>query len=87
MKRLILASGVPFLLIVSLAVANPEQDDRGIAENIDEDNQGSMVVKSTKAPSEKSEFSAMESDKETASQSGEISDDVYDYIPSSWGIP
>jgi hypothetical protein len=46
-----------------------------------------MVMKSTKAPSEKSEFSAMESDKETTSQSGKISDDVYDYFPSSWDIP
>ena len=87
MKRLILTSGILSLLIASLAVANPEQGDRGSAKTLDEGNPDSMVTKSTKAPSEESEFSAMESDKQTASRSKKISDDIYDYIPSSWDIP
>ncbi len=87
MKRLILASGILSLLIASLAVANSEQDDRGSAKNLDEDSSDSMVMKSTKAPTEESEFSAMESDKQTAGQSRESTDDDYDWIPSSWDLP
>ena len=87
MKRLILAVGVSSLLIAGLAVANPEQDDRDGAKKLDEDNPDSMVMKSTKAPSEESEFSAMESDKQTASQSRMLSDDGYDWVPASWDIP
>ncbi len=87
MKRLILASGIFSLLVVGLAVASSDVDERWGIKDIEEGNPGSMGMTSTKSPSEESEFSAMESDKQTASQSRKASDDVYDYTPASWDIP
>jgi hypothetical protein len=87
MKHIILASGIFSLLIAGLAVASSDMDERSDVKDIEEGNSGSMGMTSTKPPSEESEFSAMESDKQTAGQSKKASDDVYDYTPASWDIP
>ncbi|MEE8380072.1 MAG: hypothetical protein V3R49_06840 [Gammaproteobacteria bacterium] len=87
MKHLILASSVFFLLIAGLAVASSEMDERWGVKDIEEGNPDFIGMTPTKSPSEESEFSAMESDRQTESQSGKASDDVYDYTPASWDIP
>ena len=84
MKYSIIAVGIFSFLLAGQTAAHPEQDNMGSTENIVDGSSSSLVVKPTKAITEESEFSAIESRKQPVNQSRKLLEDTYDYIPSSW---
>ena len=85
MKRLLVVSGVFSLLLANLALVYAEQENSESSMN----NPGLVnsyvdMVEPVATPTEKSEFSAMESDKQSDNRTEKIPSDSFDYIPSSW---
>ena len=87
MKRLMVVSGVFSLLLASFSVAFAEQGNRESPMISDTESSDAVKVERAVSSTEKSEFSAMESESQPATKIEKSSSDDLDnaqYIPRDW---